>query len=402
MLSRELVASAPRCFSHSKQLIFKGLFLFLGVILFALTAVGCGSSESNPSAAPAAHGGAGTTDNGGEKAEDAIPVHTAAVRLQPLSSLYSTSATLRADRQAIVKARTQGVIQELFVEEGDTVTANQPLARLENDEQVIAAERARVIRDTRVSEFDRIQELHGQGMVSEEEFETKRRELEEAKQDSALRDLELSRTTIRAPFSGMIVRRHLDVGATVNDGTDVYDIADLDPLYADVNVPERHVLRLEPDQTVRLAADATAEVVSARIERIAPSVDPATGTVKVTLAVIGETSLRPGAFVRVDIVTDTHLEALVVPRSALVAEGRRWHMFRLDEGEETVEQLEVSLGYEEGEEVEILQVLGEEAILEQGQSIVSVGAPALTDGARVRIMEPEESTGNGDDPLGTS
>ena len=70
--------------------------------------------------------------------------------------------------------------------------------------------------------------------------------------------------------------------------------------------------------------------------------DDATGTVKVTVAVEDGSGLRPGAFVRVDIVTDTHPDALVVSRSALVAEGRRWHLYRLTDDDTAVEQVEVT------------------------------------------------------------
>jgi len=118
-------------------------------------------------------------------------------------------------------------------------------------------------------------------------------------------------------------------------------------------------------------------------------VDPATGTVKVTLAVARATGLRPGAFVRVDIVVDTHQEALVVPRSSLVAEGRRWNLFRLAEEGETVEALEVTLGYEEGDRVEILEVLEGAAALEPGDRVVVLGASALSDGSRVEVHDED-------------
>jgi membrane fusion protein (multidrug efflux system) len=190
---------------------------------------------------------------------------------------------------------------------------------------------------------------------------------------------------IRAPIAGTVVIRHLDVGDTVSDGTPVYDLADVDPLYADVNIPERHVIQLQPGQEVRLTADATGAQATAIIERIAPAVDPATGTVKVTVAVQGESVLRPGAFVRVDIVTDTHDDALVVPRSALVAEGRRWHLYRLTDDQQTVEQIEVELGFESGERIELASTLGESNAVAPGDRVVVVGAPALSDGATVRI-----------------
>ncbi len=366
---------------HSmKPVLGSGLLLCL-----ALSALACASSVGNQATATPGH----DEKHKKEKEEDAIPVRAAKARIEPLSSLYSTSATLRADKQATITARTQGVVRQLLVEEGDLVVENQPLAQLEDDEQKIVWEQARLSRDTTKRDYDRTRQLHDQGLISDEEFESTRREAEQAEQEAALAELNLSRTLIRSPFSGIILLRHLDVGATVSDGIPVYDIADLDPLYADVTVPERHVTRLKVNQTVRLFADATRVPISARIERIAPPVDPGTGTVKVTLAVEGDSPLRPGAFVRVNIVTDTHPDALVVPRSALVAEGRRWHLFRLDDQEQTVEQLEVKIGYEEGELVEILEVIDAETGLKSGNAVVSEGASALTDGARVRVTEAE-------------
>ncbi|NIQ29373.1 MAG: HlyD family efflux transporter periplasmic adaptor subunit, partial [Acidobacteria bacterium] len=159
-------------------------------------------------------------------------------------------------------------------------------------------------------------------------------------------------------------------------------LADLEPLYADIGVPERHVDRLSVGQQVRLAADSFDLTTMAAVERIAPLVDVETGTVKVTLAVRGQSRLRPGTFVRAHIVIDTHEDTLVVQRSALVPEGRRWHMFRLNEAGTHVERIEVRRSFEEGERVEIFAV-DPAVTLNDGDEVVVVGASALSDGARV-------------------
>ncbi len=105
------------------------------------------------------------------------------------------------------------------------------------------------------------------------------------------------------------------------------------------------------------------------------------------MAVEGNSGLRPGAFVRVDIITDTHDDALVVARSALVAEGRRWHLYRLSEDGTTVEQIEVELGFENSDRVEIAAVTAADASIEPGDQVVVLGAPALSEGATVRVIE---------------
>ncbi|MCZ6745852.1 MAG: efflux RND transporter periplasmic adaptor subunit, partial [Acidobacteria bacterium] len=281
------------------------------------------------------------------------------------------------------------------VEEGDTVAESQELAALENDEQRIALARAVTTRDTLLRDLERSRNLHEEGLVSDEDFEDVRRRSQDAMQGAALAELELSRTMIRAPFAGVIVRRYLDVGATVADGSEVYDLADLSPLYADVEVPERHVISLAPGQAVRLIADALDRVIPAVIERIAPAVDPETGTVKVTLAIEGTANVRPGAFVRVNIVVETHQDALVVPRLALVAEGTRWYLFRLED-DNTVHRLEVTLGFEEGDRVEVLRVVSEDEDLSPGTQVIVSGAPALTDGAPVNVVASPDEDSDGD------
>jgi RND family efflux transporter MFP subunit len=354
----------------------------LAVALAAL--IGCGAGSDSAAAPDARQAGEQSP------AEDAIAVDVAPVVQDDISSLYATSATLRAERRATVIARTPGVIEELLVEEGDTVAADQPLARLEDDEQRFQREIAVTARETTERERERAKSLLDQGLVSPEEYDAKRRAAEEAKHQAALAELTLSRTVIRAPFAGRILVRHLDIGATVSNGTAIYDLADLDPLYADVQVPERHVTGLAPSQRVRLVADATGQQVDALIERIGHQVDPESGTVKVTLAVTDAADLRPGAFVRVEVVTDTHENALIVPRAALVSEGSRWSVFRLAESGDRVERIDVAPGFEERNRVEVTMEpdtgADRSVSLEPGDPVVIAGAAALTDGAGVRLI----------------
>jgi membrane fusion protein (multidrug efflux system) len=366
------------------------------LVLAVLVAAGCGGDAAGGGDTARAErpGGRG---RGGAPAAEAIAVRTADAFRQPMAEVYSTSTTLRADRSATVTARTRGRIEALLVEEGDRVREGQPLARLEDVEQRIAAERAEATLEIRQREHERLSRLLEQDLVSENEVEAARRALEDARHAADLADLELSRTVVRAPFGGTVVRRQLDVGATVTDGTAVYDLADLDPLYADVRVPEAQVAALAPGQTVRLVSDAGGGAVEGEIERIAPTVDAETGTVKVTVAVPGAGALRPGAFVRAEIVTDVRQDALVVERTALVADGSRWHLFRVAEDGKQVEQLQVRPGYEQDVLVEVREVV-RGTPLAPGDEVVVVGASALSDGARIEVVTdgvaaaPDEET----------
>jgi membrane fusion protein (multidrug efflux system) len=335
------------------------------------------------------------TRSGGDEGSDRRRTDEIAVRIgeatrESMSEVYETSTTVRAQRTATITARTRGRLRELLVEEGEKVREDAPVARLEDEEQRIEVESLETTAEATRREFERLRELYDRELVSENEFEAARREADVAKHALELARLELTRTVVRAPFDGVIVTRHLDVGATVSDGTPIYDIADVDPLEADVRVPEDRALTMRVGGLVELTHGASGQTVDARVERIAPAVDPETGTVKVTVSVPTSGALRPGAFARVEILGETRSKALVVPRRALVAEGSRFRVFRVadDEDGAFAEEVPVEPGFEREDRVEIRRVLAGHD-LDAGDPVVIVGAPALSDGSRVTIVGDE-------------
>ena len=112
----------------------RGAILSIPLTLCLLALLVVAPSCGGPPPSNAAHGGDAQASHGdgsehdGEEKEDAIAVRVTDVVREPLASLYTTSATLRADKQATVTARTSGVIRELLVEEGHRVQADQALA----------------------------------------------------------------------------------------------------------------------------------------------------------------------------------------------------------------------------------------------------------------------------------
>lgn len=357
-------------------------------ILLLILFTGC---SEDPGAKGGGKGGDKKSAQRGEAPEEeAIAVRVTPLEVGPISETYTTSTTLRAEQRATITARTSGIIDTIYMEEGDTVGAGDTLARLERGAQLIAVERAKVTLAARDSEFRRQSDLHKKGLASDVEYEASEASFKDAKQALELSQLELAYTTIRAPFGGVVLQRMFDKGASVGGGEALFEVADTSPLFADVKVPERHVKSLKQGQRVRLVVDASGEILEGKIARLSPFVDPATGTVKVTIEADPQgITLRPGAFVRVTIVTSTRATATSVPRLALVSEGRRWSIFEQVEEGDRVKKHEVILGYEEGDRVEVRPAAPDAPPFKAGMAIVSSGAPALSDGAKIQVIQPK-------------
>jgi membrane fusion protein (multidrug efflux system) len=321
---------------------------------------------------------------GGKKEEEEkvrpVPVEIATVEVRDMPAYLGSTATLESDKEADILAKAAGELKTIRVEEGDWVAAGAVLATLDGDAQSAAVEEvAARVRGLQL-ELDRMTALHEQSLASDRDLEAAQTAFAQAEAQRKSFELELSHTTIRAPFAGRVTRRMADVGQTVTVGTHLFTIVDSDPLLARIYLPEREVARLAPEQEVRIQSDANPEIeLTGKVSLIAPVVDTRTGTIKVTCQVDGESGgLRPGSFVRVKVETGVRESVAAIPKRSLIPEGADTYVFRAEA--DSVVKTKIQIGLSADEFVEVLDGL------EVGDRVVSVGHGALRTGTRVRDL----------------
>lgn len=325
-------------------------------------------------------GGDGDNTTAEEPDTRAIPVEVVSPQRGDVFAVYTGTASLETDADALVTAKVGGEVVELLVEEGDRVKTGDVLARLDGDRLRLEMERARANLGKLEQEYDRSVQLFERGLFSSGAFEDLKYELASLRAVYRLSELEYGYTRIRAPIDGVVTHRHLKLGNTITANEPAFRITALDPLIAYIHIPEREFRRLEPGQEAELALDAIpGQTFRAFVKRISPVVDPATGTFKVTMEVPGDDSrLKPGMFGRFNIIWDTRRDVLLVPRVAVVEDDVSDSVFVVVDG--TAQRRAVRTGYTRGPQVEIMDGL------EGDEEIVVVGQAGLRDKAKVEVV----------------
>jgi RND family efflux transporter MFP subunit len=373
--------------------------------------------------------GGGTTtqaDSGSaskEDKEETVPVEVALARTGEISTSIASTANLKAIRQVAISSRAEGVVKELLVEEGAFVEKGQLLCRLDDNQPAIQLQSARqklaqaklqlekagiiqdktdVQVDNAREDYERYRKLYDEGLVSEREVAQAKYRLDELEHDmrassSSTRELthrvdeleaeiaqcelEISRTRIESPFAGYITQRSVDLGQTVRNMDTLFTLADFSPLQADVFLSEKDASLIKRGQPSKVFSGVvTDNGLSGQVARISPVVDQSTGTVKVTVELAhGDRLFKPGAFVRVEIRTDTREDSVLIPKRAIVEEDGESFVFVARE--DAVSRVKVELGYQSGGDVEIVRGVT------AGESVVVAGQGGLKEGSKVRLVE---------------
>jgi membrane fusion protein (multidrug efflux system) len=384
--------------------------LFSSAILASAVALsGCGGGNGGAQAKEA------------DKAPNAVPVEVATASLNPISASYNGTATLVSDHEAQVAAKTGGVLVKLLVEEGMSVREGQVLAELDDSSAVASVAQSEAQMHKADATFAYAQQSIQKQLISKREYDQANFDMQTQKAALQTARLQLAYTRITAPVSGVIAERSVKVGNLVQVNQNLFRIVGMDPLQAVLNVPERSLGILKAGQPVALEADALpGKKFAGNILRIAPVVDPASGTFRVTCEFRDKSGvLKPGMFGRVDIVYDHRDEALTIPRSALIEEDGETAVFVVDkaplkapepdktkdgdkakvaakdakdagkDGKAVVavapgfvaHRKLVKIGYSDGDKVEI------RSGLDSGTRVITVGRNAVRDGTAVQVLD---------------
>jgi membrane fusion protein (multidrug efflux system) len=266
------------------------------------------------------------------------------------------------------------------VEEGNIVREGQALAKLEDDQFKLELAKAESLLKKLSNEFKRKESLFKNKIISKDTFEQVKYDFHTQESTVGLSRLMVEYTFIRAPFAGVAAERLIKKGNMVRKNQPTFRITGFNPLLALLHVPEREMSKLKKGFPARLYADALpGEAFEGKIIRISPVVDAETGTFKVTVEVRDKTlKLKPGMFTRVNIIYDTHENAVLARKDTILEEDTESWVFLVKKG--TVSKKKVVTGYKDKRYVEILSGL------KAGDTIVTTGLTTLKDGSKVKVI----------------
>jgi membrane fusion protein (multidrug efflux system) len=212
---------------------------------------------------------------------------------------------------------------------------------------------------------------------------------------------------VTAPFAGRVVRRHVDLGASVNPGTPLFDVMDVTPLLAKIHIPAKRMGFVEAGQAIEVALDGAEKPLLGVVSLISPIVDETTGTVKVTAEIRDyPAGTRPGDFAEARIVTARHEDAVLVPSRAVFEEQGQDILYAVEDGKAVRRVLET--GFVDGDFTEVVSgadsgdlivVKGQRQLRPDGDVEILEGPPdvvAAAAAAQPASAEPEEAESDKD------
>ncbi|MFO0723974.1 MAG: efflux RND transporter periplasmic adaptor subunit [Myxococcota bacterium] len=363
-------------------------------LLLGLFALGC----AKPSEGGAPKSG-GTAKPGARKTE--IPVEVEPVQASRVELKVSAVGSVEAFETVQITARVAGAVERLHFREGDPVKAGDPLMEIEPDRYRVAVESAKATTErNEAQKADAEAALHRRasvnekspGLVKEEEIESTRARLAiavaavaEAQAALHLAELNLRDAFVRAPLAGQIETRNVRTGQYVQPGTLIATLIRRDPLLLRFAVAEDQAQALNRGQKARFLVRERRDPFGANIISVAQAADSTTRMVAVVAQIEGGAELRPGSFAEIEIPVEGAVDLPVIQETAVRPSERGFLAYVVEE--DVAKERIVTLGLRAGGgRVQVRSGLN------PGEKLVTRGAEALRDGAKVKISAAKEGT----------
>lgn len=293
--------------------------------------------------------------------------------------IFSTG-TLLPNEEVEIRPEISGRMVGIYFEEGSQVKAGQLLVKMDDSELKAQLKKVKVQEQLARSEESRQKQLLDIDAVSQEEYDVALNQVNTLEAEKDLLEAQIRKTSIYAPFGGIIGLRNISQGGYVTPTSMIASLLQVDPIKLEFSVPEVYSSRLHEGATVSFGVSGIDEVFSARVYAIDSRIDVNTRTVKARAKSDNPGNvLNPGAFARVEVVLDTYEDALLVPSEAILTELEGQKIFIAKGGKAISQRIKTGIRTESA--VQVLEGL------QAQDTIILTGLLSIQDSTDVEFKE---------------
>lgn len=420
MLDKAKRKESKKMIFPKKVLVISLVIIFVGVLVFFFFL----NKKSETSGEDSLQG----LSEQAKRDEIPLPVKVVPARKDDLVIKLRSPGEAVTDRRIAMKAEVSGVIKYLNVEEGLQVKKGTLLLELDDEEYRLRLEKVEALRLHHLSElflekkfgepdkelndsdqakikkakedYEKASRAYAKGLISREQYEKATRDCEfvlievggkkeeireasltQAEVDVKIAQMNLKKTKIRAPFSGIVTDIKVHPHEHVNPGTELFTLVNINRIKVEARVLESEIGKMKVDREVDLRFSAyPGRVFKGRVKAISPIVNPQDKTCKVIIDVPNpKQEIKPGMHAEVEIAAEIYKNRLLIPQEAILVRAGRKLAFVVEEGLAKWRYIEVEL--ENEDYAEVLDGIKE------GEMVIVEGHFTLAHDARVRIVK---------------
>jgi len=301
--------------------------------------------------------------------------------LESLSIQSTYVGNLLPNQRLIMKSEIDGVIENIYFDEGEEIFQNKKLVDISTKELSLKLKIALADSKLAESNLNRDEELAKKNLIPNAQLDQTRTFAERASFNKELSKINLNKSLIKSPLKGTIKTRFVKVGEFVRKGDRLVEILDVDRILVKVNIPEQEILQIKIGQKVDIVLYILEnKMIEGQVKKIGLEADASNRTFPVEIEVDNsERELRPGMLARATFTQRVDQDQVVVPRHAIMERDMGRIVYVVDNG--IAVQRKVAIGITQREKVQVIMGLS------KGEKLVIEGHTKLTDGEEINIVQ---------------
>ncbi|MBT8295828.1 MAG: efflux RND transporter periplasmic adaptor subunit [Gramella sp.] len=316
-----------------------------------------------------------------------IPLITSyKVEAEEFKHYLELQGSVETKKNVVLNAEMGGVLEKIYVDEGQQVSKGQTLARIDDGGLSQQLAQMQIQLDLAKTTFERQKRLWDQQIGSEIQYLQAKSSYEG--QVNAVNQMksQVAKSVITAPFSGVVDDIITEAGNVVSPGqTQILRLVNLSDMYIKTDVPESYISEITEGKSVEVTFPVLGETVQTKVKQTGSYINPNNRTFNAEIEVPNKNkNIKPNLTARLKINDYTNEDAILVPQNILSenAEGEQY-LYILDQrnGDKAIaKQVIVKTGKTQGDEIEILEGL------EDGDMVIKEGARSVEDGQTVKLI----------------